>query len=146
MNNPFLRLSEKQMVAPRKARIRAVEKRAARKTAAERALAERDDLLRWWKHHRRAELDAALAGPHGEAIRRLVAFLDAMSFESGAALAEYVRAEDWRVVDGETRFLALRLINQAITCLREKNGLPPIDDGLPGEPPTAFRIVRGILA
>jgi hypothetical protein len=145
--NAFTSLAERQISAPRKARIRAGEKRAARKAAVEQALAERDDLFRLWKDHRRAELDAALAGPHGQAIGRLLAFLDGMTFKNGAAgLIECLRSEDWRVVDGETRFLALRLVNQVITCLREKSGLPPIDDGLPGESPTAFQIVRGLLA
>jgi len=144
--NAFTDLAERQIATPCKARMRAIERRAAHKTAAEKALAKRDKLLRLWKHHNRVELDAALAGPHGQAINRLIEFLDAMTLKHAAALVELVRGEDWHSTDAETRFLVLRLVNQAITHLREKNGLSPFDDGFPGDPPNVFIIIRGLLA
>jgi hypothetical protein len=37
-------------------------------------------------------------------------------------------------------------INTSITRMRERHGLPPFDDPLPGQPDNVFRIVRSILA
>jgi hypothetical protein len=36
--------------------------------------------------------------------------------------------------------------DSAIIRLRERNGLPPFDDGLPGETDNVFRLVKRILA
>ena len=41
--------------------------------------------------------------------------------------------------------IALHEINAAITALRERNGLAPIDDPLPGAPENAFRIIKTIM-
>jgi hypothetical protein len=132
--NAFLDLAERQIPAPVKARRRAAEKRAA--TREEKALAERDAQFRHWQREHRAELDAALAGPHGGALARLV--LDAMTLESDRTLIEQVRPDDWRTADGDIRFLVLRLVGEAIMRLRERNGLPPFDDPLLDQPPSAF--------
>jgi hypothetical protein len=141
--NAFTDLAERQIAAPRKARMRAAEARAA--CRAEKALAERDDLFRLWKHARRAQVDAALAGPHGEALSQLVVFLDQATMVSVVGLTELVRAGDWGAADPDVRFLVLDLIGNAIMRLRERDGLEPFDDGLPGEPPTTFQIVRELL-
>src|SRR5262249_31490029 len=134
--NAFLDLAETQIPAPVKARRRAAEKRAA--TREEKALAERDAQFWHWQREHRAELDAALAGPHGGALAQLVAFLDAMTLESDRTLIEQVRPDDWRTADGDIRFLVLRLVGEAIMRLRERNGLPPFDDPLLDQPPSAF--------
>jgi hypothetical protein len=138
--NAFLELAERQISAPVKARQRAVEKRAMRK--AER-LAERDCMFQAWKHWRREQLDAALAGPHGGTLQALIAFLTTM--KSSSALIEHVRAGNWQTTDADTRFLALHLINAAIIQLREQQGLVPFDDPLPGAPPAAFLVIRELL-
>ena len=107
---------------------------------------ERDDLHRMWKLYRQKQLDAALAGPYGGILGRLIAFLNGMTFEKGAAaLIDHVRAEDWHSTDADTRFLALCIVSEAIMRLRKRAGLPEIDDGLPGERPNAFVIIREIL-
>jgi len=36
-------------------------------------------------------------------------------------------------------------LNTAITAIREKHGLAPIDDRLPGEPETLLRTIRAIV-
>jgi hypothetical protein len=41
--------------------------------------------------------------------------------------------------------VALHQINNAITKLRECNGLMGIDDPVPGAPENAFRIIRKIM-
>lgn len=140
--NAFLELADRQISAPVKARQRAAEKRAMHK-AEQKALAERDCMFRAWKRWRREQLDAARAGPHGEALDALIAFLETM--KSADALIDHVRAGDWKAADDDTRFLVLHLVNVAIVRLREECGLPPFDDALPGEPATAFQIIRELL-
>jgi hypothetical protein len=141
--NAFLDLAERQVPAPAKARRRAAETRRAR--AQERALAERDAQFRHWQREYRKELDAALVGPHGGALARLIAFLDAMTMESANALVEHVRADGWHSADASTRFLVLHLIGAAIVQLREQSGLPPFDDPLFDQPPNVFLALREML-
>jgi hypothetical protein len=57
-------------------------------------------------------------------------------------LVNFISAQDWSVVDDDTRAIVLHQINRAVTALRERQGLAPIDDALPGEPLTAFQIIR----
>jgi hypothetical protein len=138
--NAFLDYAEKQTPAAVKARQRAIEKRRA--TAAEKALAERDDLLHLWKQWRRERLEALLTGPHAAAARGLVDFLQTMTLDDDARLVEFVRAAGWAHVGADTKFEVLALINITITALRERAKLPPINDALPDEEPTAFLIIR----
>jgi hypothetical protein len=141
--NAFLEFAEKQTPASVKARRRAVEKRRA--TEAEKALAERDDLFRLWKRWRHERLETLLAGPHGDAARKLVAFLQAMTLDDGARLVEFVRAAGWAHADADTKFEVLSLINTTITALRERAKLPPFADPLPSAAPTAFLIIRELF-
>jgi hypothetical protein len=46
----------------------------------------------------------------------------------------------------DTRLTVLHHINDRITRMRERHGLPPFDDPLPGQPDNVFWIVRSILA
>jgi transcriptional regulator with XRE-family HTH domain len=79
----------------------------------------------------------------GIALRKIQdAFLQAMTLGDGARLVEFVRAAGWERTDADTKFEVLSLINAAITALRERAELPPIDDALPDENPTAFLVVR----
>jgi hypothetical protein len=141
--NSFLEFAEKNTSAAVKARQRAAEKRRAK--AAEKALAERDDLLHLWKQWRRERLEALLAGSHGAAAQELVAFLQAMTLDDGARLIKHVRAAGWESADADTKFEVLALINAAITALRERAKLPPIDDPLPHEESSAFLILRELF-
>jgi hypothetical protein len=138
--NAFLEFAEKQTPASVKARQRATEKRHAK--AAEKALTERDDLFRLWRRWRRERLETLLAGPHGAAGRKLVAFLQAMTLDDGVRLVEFVRTAGWARVNADTKFEVLSLINATITALRERAKLPPFDDPLPGQAPTTFLIIR----
>jgi hypothetical protein len=142
--NAFLEFAEKQTPASVKARQRAAEKRRATK-AEEKALAEREDLFRLWKKWRRERLETLLAGPHGTAAQELVEFLKAMTLDDETRLVEFVRAAGWAHTDANTKFEVLSLINATITALRERAELPPINDTLPHEQPTAFLIIRELF-
>lgn len=99
--------------------------------------------VREFRGERLAQL---LVGPQGDAVRVLVRFLDGMTFEQAPALVEFMAASQLRTADVDTQFEILHLIDRAIACLREKQGLPTFDDALPGERLTAFQIIRGLLS
>jgi hypothetical protein len=138
----FLDLAERQIAAPRKARMRAAEARAARKAAADEALAERGEMFRRWKRWRKERVAAVLNGPHSDAARELVGFLESMTLADEAALLAFVKQGPWREADSDTRFEILALVDTAIVRLRERDELVPIDDPLPDAPPGAFLLLR----
>jgi hypothetical protein len=134
----FLDRAEQQIAAPRKARLRASEQRDA-------ALEERTRLLRAWRAWRRERVEELVSGPHGAAAQALRGFLAKMKLGDAAALITAVQAGPWREADPDVRFEVLAMVDRAIVALRERHHLPPFDDALPGEAPTAFEIVREIL-
>ena len=138
--NSFLDLAARQISAPVKARQRATEKRTLRK-AEQKALAERDALFREWKRQQREHIDKLVAGPHGEAARGLLAFLDVLSLDQANALVKLVKTGPWRDADSGTRFEIVSIIGATIVALRERHGLVPFDDPLPPHL-NAFLVIR----
>jgi hypothetical protein len=118
--------------------------RAPRRTKAaeKKALQERENLFHFWWRWCHERVEALLAGPPGGAAQTLLEFLQTMSLDQGPQLIELVRAGDWHRTDSDVRFEILSLINAAITALHEQHGLPPFDDALPDEEPTAFLVIR----
>jgi hypothetical protein len=57
----------------------------------------------------------------------------------------HVRSIDWSAIDDATKQVVVHELDNAITVFREKNGLDPFDDNLPGEPDTPFRTIRAIV-
>jgi hypothetical protein len=135
--NAFSDLAERQISAPRKARLRAAETRTAKK------LEQNNRQHQMWRRWRRGRIKALLAGPHRADTRALIKFLQRMTLDSAGELIDF--ASPWRKADLDTRFLVLGLIDVAIIKLREARGLVSIDDALPGEPLTIFQIVRDSL-
>jgi hypothetical protein len=115
------------------------------RTEAEQKLADDARLLRLWKKWHRDELDEALAGPHGPMVERLMFILKELSRDSAALLTAYIRGVDWNAIDYPTKLTVLHEINTAITRLRERQGLAPINDPLPGERESVFRTLKQIL-
>ena len=139
----YLDLAERQIPATVKARRRAAETRRAR--AQEKALVERDAMFRHWQRERRAQLDAALAGPQGEKLAALLGVLESLTLETADALTQRVQADSWDAADEDTRSLVLHLIGAAIVRLRERGGLEPFDDPLFDQPPDTFLALRSLL-
>ena len=108
-----------------------------------KALADRAHLLRAWRRWHVEQLEEALADVHADVMSRLMAQLEEL--RSARELVDFISAQDWESVDADTRAIALFEINRAITALRERQKLPPIYDALPGEPLTAFQIIREII-
>jgi hypothetical protein len=116
-----------------------------RKPQLEKELRDNAHLLRAWKRFHADQLAEVLAGPHGAAVARVIEFLERMEPQSAPALISLLHEHDWDQIDHNVRYVLLHEINQAITRLREKSGLPPIDDALPGERDTGFLVVRALL-
>jgi len=141
--NSFLDIADRQISAPVKVRQRANERRAQERV--DKEVIERSRLMRAWLQWQQRQLDDALVGPYGRHITALLAFLKELSLEREAELVGFVQAIEWQSADADTRFLVMRLIGSAIVELRERAGLVPFDDALPGEPPTVFQQIREML-
>jgi hypothetical protein len=113
------------------------------KSAKEKELADREKLTRAWRKWHREQLKIALDGMHGDVMRRLMDELKEL--RSARELIDFIAARDWSRIDANTRLIALHEINRAITKLRERMGLDPIDDAMPGEPLRAFQLIRAII-
>jgi hypothetical protein len=118
----------------------------SRKLTKDEKLAEVQKLSRAYRAWQREQLDAALASAHGATIAELMTLLDRLELSSAAALLNFVRRCDWSSVSYDTRLTVLHEINERITRMRERHGLAPFDDPLPGQPDNVFRIIRAILA
>jgi hypothetical protein len=116
-----------------------------RRSAKNKELQDNAYLLRVWKKFHHEELEEALAGPHGAMVERLMFILSTLSQDSAPLLLAYVPGVDWSSVSHDIRLTVLHEINNHITRMRERHGLPPIDDPLPGQPDNVFKIVRSIL-
>lgn len=153
--NPFEAVADQQQNAYSKARDRAAEKRLAKlvvkseadapmvASPADKERFEKQALLRHFNKamtQRRLDL---LNGPHGREVKGLLQLLDSLTASSPPALMSYLAKCQWFVgADYSTRHDILWVIDTAITRFRVREGLSPFDDGVPGEAPTVFRIVR----
>jgi hypothetical protein len=113
-----------------------------RKSEKEKELRDNAHLLRAWRRWHHEQLGEVLAGPHGTAVAQVMAFLKHMQPQSAPALIALLRDFDWSEMDADVRLVVLHEINEAITRLRERAGLAPIDDALPGERMTAFLLIK----
>src|SRR5262245_11340259 len=116
------------------------------KAKKEKDLADNARLLRAWKKFHREEREAALAGPYGATLTELFRMFANMQHVRPSHLVGYTRAIEWSEIDYPTRLTVLHEANAAITKLREQQGLPPVDDALPGEQSRAFQIIREIIS
>jgi hypothetical protein len=143
-SNPFEALALRQISSPRKAQLRAAEKRA--QSRVEKAQLDKETQFVLWREWRRERSDALLAGPYADAARDLIALLNRLRPNAADMLLERVCGGPWRDADPDTRFLILALIDAAIVEMRERNGLPPFDDPvLPDDPLNVFLTLRELL-
>jgi hypothetical protein len=114
-----------------------------RSTTRHKTLKEQRYEFRQWRRWRRERVEELLAGLHGEAARDLLIMLRNMP--SASALLNAVAAGSWRDADPDTRYEILALCDAAIIRHRERKGLAPIDDALPGQPDNVFLKLRELL-
>lgn len=115
------------------------------RTDKEKELADASRLLRAWRRWHREEREEALASPHGTVLHELFHMFANLKHIQPMQLIGYVQSIDWDSIDYNTRLTVIHELNNAITRFREKRGLEPIDDALPGEPDTPFRMIKAIV-
>lgn len=147
--NPFEAIADAHTVRPVRSREQAAEKRReriAKSRDVEKELDDQNKLFRQWKAWRREKLDALIAGPHGREIKGLIRFLDTMTLSSAPALLKLIENAHWaRSMSPGERADLLGAIGNRITRTRERAGLTPFDDAMPGEPETAFHRIKTML-
>jgi hypothetical protein len=111
-----------------------------RQSAKDKELEDNARLLKSWKKFHAEELEEALAGPHRHIIEPLVALLKHLDLQSSKPLLDFIRAQDWYVIDEQTKLVVLHEINEAICRLRTRANKQPW-----GEPATAFQVIRLII-
>jgi hypothetical protein len=114
-------------------------------TKEQKKLADDVRLLRAWKAFHREERETAFAGPHAAVLSELFRMFKNLAHVRPSQLIGFIRSVDWTAVDYETRLVVVHELNNAITKFREKCGLDPIDDPLPGQPESPFRTIRAIV-
>jgi hypothetical protein len=116
-----------------------------RNSEKDKKLADDERLLCAWRAWHAEELTKALAGPHRQVLEPLMQLLKNLDPHSSNALLDFIRAQDWSAIDAQTKLVILHEINTAITKLRTRNGMAPIDDALWGERATVFQLIRLII-
>ena len=115
------------------------------KTKKEKELADNARLLRAWKKFHREQREAVLAGPHGAVLSELFRMFANIQHVTPAQLIGFVQSINWADVNYAVRLTVLHEINNAITAFRVERELEPIDDSLPNEPESPFRLIKAIL-
>jgi hypothetical protein len=119
-----------------------------RRTAKEKELEDNSRLLRAWKKFHAEERAAVLVGPHGAVLSELLRMFKNLQHCQPSQLIGFVRSIDWALIDYATKLVVVHEINIAISAIREKHNLVPIDDGLPDQPDqpeTPFRTIKAIV-
>jgi hypothetical protein len=111
----------------------------------QKKLADDACLLRAWKAFHREEREAVLAGSHARTLAELFRAFASIECVKPAQLVGLISAIDWAAVDANTRLIVLHELSSTICRFREKRGLEPIDDPLPGQPDNAFRIIKNLF-
>lgn len=111
----------------------------------QKKLADDTRLLRAWKKYHREEREAVLAGPHAVALNELFRMFKNLQHVQPSQLTGLARSIDWSSLDSGTKLVVVHELNNSITAFREKHGMEPINDNLPGQPDTPFRTIKAIL-
>jgi hypothetical protein len=102
-------------------------------------------MMREWRAWHAGQLELALDADSSTIVKSIMALVRGLVPKRMPALLRLMRSVDWRLVDADTKFTILHELNSAIAELREKEGKPPWDDALPGEPDTLFQISKEML-
>lgn len=153
MTNAFEQMAEAQIAAPVKRRMAQADDRARKKAERLASMTESDKreeeaatLFRQYKAWKRERLQEHLQGELGPLIRPLISFLRRMTLEDGPALLEMLEKADWlRQADRQVRIVVLDAVASAISRIRVNAFMPPMDDALPGEPPTFYQAAKPLI-
>lgn len=153
MTNPFETYAETAIVSPRRARIRAQERRQegsqSRSAPAQAALDKKQEeqaaqlrIYRAWKREIRDEIRRK----YGREFKDLMRLLRNLPLSRHDELADHVEGATWLIrSDLTTRLATLSYIDSAIVRSNIRDGRPPFDDPLWDEPTTPFLRIRRVL-
>lgn len=147
--NAFLDVADQQMTNAVKVKHRVAEARVAKQmvvSPAEKKMRDQERMVRFWKAYRREAQDELKVSPFAKEIAGLRTFIRTMTPQSAPALVRLIQNSVWlKDADADTRYRLLTVVSDGIRRLREKHGMPPFDDALPGEPLTAYDQIKEIL-
>jgi hypothetical protein len=101
--------------------------------------------MRAWRRWHREQLEEVLAGPHGAMVERLMFILRELTLKSAPLFLAYIKGVDWSAVDANTRFVCLHEIDHTVIRMRERHGMAPFDDPLPGQRENVTRQIKAHL-
>ena len=142
--NPFEAFADTYTPRPVKAKRRPAGGRGM--PAKDKRLEERGRLAAHYRREETRRVAEALASPEGKRLASLLAGFDRLTIDDADVMIAHLEVQDWLLrADEEFRRLALRLIDKRIGRIRREAGLVELDDPLPGEPMSAFFIVKRLL-
>jgi hypothetical protein len=142
-DDPWARLAEEQISAPRKAVLKGVQTR--RERAIEKALDDKQTLYKQWQEWHAKRKKELLAGDFATPAGEVAEFVERMTLRDGAALVALVENGPWHHADADTRYQVLALVSHAITNLREQMGMSPFDDPILSSEKNVFLTIRDML-
>ena len=143
--NPFEAFADTYTPRPVKTRRRRPASRQD-KSAKDKRLEERGRLATHYRREEARRTAEALNSPQGKRLASLLAEFDQLTIDDADVMIARVEAQDWLLwTDEDFRRLALRLIDQRIGRIRRDARLIELDDPLPGEPDSAFFIIKRLL-
>ena len=117
--------------------------RRSRSEKKDKKLADDARLLRWWKKFHAEEKAAVLTGPHSAVLSELFRMFTNLKHVQPSQLIGFACSIDWATIDTNSKLVTLHEFNAAVTQLRERHNMEPIDDTVEDEPP--FRQLKAIL-
>lgn len=112
----------------------------------EKAVQDRELLYRRYRATKEAELAELYADPQwGETLRKFVATLKHFGPEHADRMVEYVTSHKLTQAPADIRAAALQQCSYRITRIRQRAGLAPFDDPLPGDDDDVFRLCKKAL-
>lgn len=115
-------------------------------TAVDKALRDKDRLYRNYRAAKRQQLDDLYSDLEwGDVLRKFVATLKHFGPEHAGRMVEYVNGHKLTRAPENIRFAALEQCDYRITRIRQRAGLAPFDDPLPGGKDDVFRHCKRAL-
>jgi hypothetical protein len=113
---------------------------------AEKAVKEQSLLYRRYRAAKKEQFEELFATPvHGPLLRKFNSTLGHFDIEDADRMVAFVRERTrvWlRAAPQDIRFAALQMVGHRITRIRQRAGLAPFDDPLPGEDPDVYQLCR----
>lgn len=115
-------------------------------SAQEKKMSEQAVQMRRYNGSHREQAELLAKGEYAAPWKALTQILRSLKLPEVEYLPGYIEQQSWLLnANLHTRQIALAMIHRAIMRERIRNGYAPLDDSLPGQPPTPFEIIRNLL-